>query len=540
MQLTLEKVLTFDCLNKAVPLTNKKGLSKRVTSIMIMEAPDVENWAHAGVMILSSYFALQHLSDKELQQLFKKMRDLNVAAFVLKKDRLITDIPVDIVDYCELFNVPLIQIPKETQYETILLEVMRALLNQNLSLLDIYHKAHNRFTRLALTEPTLEETLEVLKSLIHQPVTLINELTKDTFSTDPELADFYVIEMQPLNKKHYMNFDYTRCLVNYETMPDQKNPSILTAMIPNVNRVPYQLVIHEQDGLIADEAYMAIENAISFLQMELLKHYALSQNDLTYRNEILSDLLNNRTENREEFLQKAAVLKLDPSKSYQVIVFTFKNILGHLDTLQKQLFQFRVYFLEQLAGKNLRFAYQVRKDKIVLIMEQTIDQAALKDVLESNLALSKKITKTEELKINGSISMSGSLFDLPDRYNQAQDIQRAIELFGKSNQLYTYADIGVFQLFLKSANAHELQHYIPEKLLSLHQQNPELTETLKVFLDTTQNFKLTGDKLFVHPKTVRYRINKIKELTGIDFLDPEELLQYNIGLRLLSIMPADN
>src|SRR5690606_28101025 len=103
------------------------------------------------------------------------------------------------------------QIPKETQYETILLEVMRALLNQNLSLLDIYHKAHNRFTRLALTEPTLEETLEVLKSLIHQPVTLINELTNDTFSTDPELADFYVTEMKPLNKKHYMNFDYTRC-----------------------------------------------------------------------------------------------------------------------------------------------------------------------------------------------------------------------------------------------------------------------------------------------------------------------------------------
>ena len=109
---------------------------------------------------------------------------------------------------------------------------------------------------------------------------------------------------------------------------------------------------------------------------------------------------------------------------------------------------------------------------------------------------------------------------------------------GKSNQLYTYADIGVFQLFLKSTNSEQLQHYIPVKLLQLHQQNPELTETLKVFLDTTQNFKLTGDKLFIHPKTVRYRINKIKELTQIDFFDPEELLQYNIGLRLLTILPS--
>lgn len=538
MHLTLGKVLTFDSLDHAVLLTGTNALSNPVTSIMVMEAPDIENWAHSGVMLLSSYFALQHLSDKELQQLFKKMRDLNIAAFVLKKDRLIKNIPADIVDYCDQFNIPLIQISKETQYETILLEVMRALLNQNLSLLDIYHKAHNRFTRLALKEPSLKETLAVLKSLIHQPVSLKNELTKETISTDPELTDYYIQNTVSLNKQRYMNFDYTRCQVKYEMFPEHQHSSLLTAMIPNVNGAPYQLIVHEQEDVIADEAYMAIENAISFLQMELLKGYALSQNDLTYRNEILSDLLNNRTENREEYLQKAAVLKLKESAVYQVVVFTFKDIPADSNTLQKRLFQFRVVFLEQLSAKNLSFAYQVRKDKIVLIMEHTKNEATLKSDLDKALTLSKNITKMDDLKINGSISIPGKLFDLPDRYNQAQDIQRAIELFGKSNQLYTYADIGVFQLFLKSTTSEQLQHYIPEKLLQIHQQNPELSETLKVFLDTTQNFKLTGDKLFIHPKTVRYRINKIKELTQIDFFDPEELLQYNIGLRLLSILPS--
>lgn len=538
MQLTLQKVLTFDSLNQAVLLAGKTALANPVTGIMVMEAPDIENWAHSGVMILSSYFALQDLSEEELQRLFQKMRDLEVAAFVLKKDRLIKTIPADIVHYCDQFAVPLIQIPKETKYEKILLEVMRALLNQNLGLLDIYHKTHNQFTRLALKEPTLQETVAVLKDLIDQPVTLKNELSQEVVSTDPELTHYQVNKTTPLNKQQYMNFDYTRCIVSYETISESAPSTLLTAAIPNLNAIPYQLIIHEQKQLTADEDYMAIENAISFLQMELLKRYALTQNDLTYRNEILSDLLNDRTENREELLQKAAVLKLKPTAAYQVVSFTFKDIAAELATAQKRLFQFRTYFLEQLSRKQLQFAYLARKDKIILTVEQTKEEADLKNDLEKALLLSKKVTKTEDLKINGSISMPGTLFDLPELYNQAREIQRAIELFGKSNQLYTYADIGIFQLFLKSSDPQQLQHFIPEKLLQLHQLDPELTETLKVFLDTTQNFKLTGDKLFIHPKTVRYRINKIKEQTQIDFSDPEELLQYNIGLRLLKILPS--
>ncbi|SFH63876.1 hypothetical protein [Pisciglobus halotolerans] len=141
-----------------------------------------------------------------------------------------------------------------------------------------------------------------------------------------------------------------------------------------MNAIPYQLIIHEQKQLTADEDYMAIENAISFLQMELLKRYALTQNDLTYRNEILSDLLNDRTENREELLQKAAILKLKPTAAYQVVSFTFKDIAAELTTAQKRLFQFRTCFLEQLSRKQLHFTYLARKDKIILTVEQTKEE----------------------------------------------------------------------------------------------------------------------------------------------------------------------
>lgn len=46
--------------------------------------------------------------------------------------------------------------------------------------------------------------------------------------------------------------------------------------------------------------------------------------------------------------------------------------------------------------------------------------------------------------------------------------------------------------------------------------DPELTDTLLVYLlDTNMNIKQTGELLYVHKNTVKYRIQKITELTGI-------------------------
>lgn len=504
---------------------------------MVMEAPDVENWANPGVIILSSYYALQNLSEEQLKKLFKKMKQLDIAAFILKKDRLIKAIPSVITRYCEEFDIPLIQIPKNLKYEKIILEIMRALLNQNLSLLDIYHKTHDQFTRLALKEPSLEDTLFVLEELIHKPVSLKNLLNNKIISTDSDLNNYSIQQSVPLKQQQYMNHDYVRSCVFYtkETVAPRES-TILTVPIPNLNETPYELIIHEQKVLSAAEDYMAIENAVSFLQMELLKRYAISQNDQTYRNEIISDLLNNRIENQEDLLQKAAILKLKPTTEYQVVSFTFDVSVNYVEAEQKRLTQFRIYFREELSRKNLTFAYLARKDKLILILEKNKEECLLKDILNQALIVSKKRTHTEDLQINSSISIPGSIFDLADLYDQTREIQRAVELFGEPNQLHTYKDIGIFQLLLKSTDSKELEQYIPEPLLKLHQQDKDLTATLKTFLDTTQNYKATGDQLFIHPKTVRYRINKIKELIHIDFSDPEELLQINIGLRLLKLI----
>ncbi|MFC7557950.1 helix-turn-helix domain-containing protein [Paenibacillus farraposensis] len=54
-----------------------------------------------------------------------------------------------------------------------------------------------------------------------------------------------------------------------------------------------------------------------------------------------------------------------------------------------------------------------------------------------------------------------------------------------------------------------------------------------------QNGAKTAEELYVHYKTVTYRIERIKEITGIDLEDPDEVLSVQVGLKIL-VLIGDN
>jgi purine catabolism regulator len=82
----------------------------------------------------------------------------------------------------------------------------------------------------------------------------------------------------------------------------------------------------------------------------------------------------------------------------------------------------------------------------------------------------------------------------------------------------------------------ELKDFVEEMLAPLlaydaHKKG-ELYKTLQVFLENNCNVKETAAKLYTHYNTILYRINKIKELTGVDFNHPDQKLNLQVAMRL--------
>ena len=104
--------------------------------------------------------------------------------------------------------------------------------------------------------------------------------------------------------------------------------------------------------------------------------------------------------------------------------------------------------------------------------------------------------------------------------------------------------IGFFyHVMEKMKNINQLQAFIPESLNELRQydiqKNGELVDTLECYLNVNQSLKKTSELMFIHYRTASYRLQKIIEITNIDFNNAAEVLSVRnglIALRALEVM----
>jgi sugar diacid utilization regulator len=110
----------------------------------------------------------------------------------------------------------------------------------------------------------------------------------------------------------------------------------------------------------------------------------------------------------------------------------------------------------------------------------------------------------------------------------------------------SFEETGAYRLLLPavSEDPSELQGFYEETVSPLvgydEQYETELVRTLETFLDSDGNVARTAEKLFTHRHTIRYRLERVRELTSLDVSSTDGRERLSLGLkamRVLGIVP---
>ncbi len=105
--------------------------------------------------------------------------------------------------------------------------------------------------------------------------------------------------------------------------------------------------------------------------------------------------------------------------------------------------------------------------------------------------------------------------------------------------LHFYRDIGIYKILLPYAQDSWLQNYYDEIILPIKKHDElyhtEMFQTAVKYIEKDGNMKATADSLFIHENTVRYRINKIKEVLHMKDLEGSFYEQLSIAVKLYKI-----
>jgi sugar diacid utilization regulator len=130
--------------------------------------------------------------------------------------------------------------------------------------------------------------------------------------------------------------------------------------------------------------------------------------------------------------------------------------------------------------------------------------------------------------------------DLQRAYNEALLALNVVE--GDSERtVLAYEETGTYQLLLPyMSDPAELKRFYAETVRPLvaydEQYETDLLGTLATFLDCDANVNATASRLITHRHTIRYRFERVRELTGLDVSSTDGREKLSLGLKAMRVL----
>ena len=108
--------------------------------------------------------------------------------------------------------------------------------------------------------------------------------------------------------------------------------------------------------------------------------------------------------------------------------------------------------------------------------------------------------------------------------------------------LITFEETGAYRLLLPamSEDPTELQRFHDETVAPLlaydDQYETELVRTVETFLEADGNVAKTAERLFTHRHTIRYRLDRVRELSGLDVSSTDGRERLSLGLKAMRVL----
>jgi sugar diacid utilization regulator len=133
--------------------------------------------------------------------------------------------------------------------------------------------------------------------------------------------------------------------------------------------------------------------------------------------------------------------------------------------------------------------------------------------------------------------------DPVDLYRAGKEAELAANVAeAEGRTLLAFEDTGAYRLLLPamSEDPGELESFFQETLAPLaaydEQYETELVKTVETYLDNDGNVAQTAASLFTHRHTVRYRLERVKELTGHDIGSSAGREKLSLGLKAMRVL----
>ncbi|QJD85919.1 PucR family transcriptional regulator [Cohnella herbarum] len=547
--MTLDDLLQIPVFHEAKMVAGHKGSSNTVTSVNMMDAPDIIDFLKPEELLLTTAFAVKD-QPEALETLVSLMAGNGCAGLGIKTKRFLSEIPINVLKLADRLSFPIIELPLDQALGEMLGQSLSFVLEKKTEELRFALEMHQSFSRMAMNGKGLTEIIDSLATLLECPVLLLDRKPEPlSYSVHfghppyqmiiPTILRFYLEhpDLDPVVRQFCL-LDPTPMrpieIIAYPINTDRHQGSLLV-LNPLLKSIPLPRLVVEQ-----------VANIIGF---EMMKRQAVKERSRRYKNEFFSDLIEGRVASDQEIINRGKNYGLLNSSPYICVVAKEDQTTDHFPyriehRSAEDIYAKRDYLYAQLKYEftklGLPFVMFTKNDLIVLLFSsqrtESSEEALLKRISTAQEQLYQRLSIPVSFGVGTPVEQ---LIDIPLTYSQAFDALQSGFLANMRMFVQSYRAKETVDL-LRLINNEDLIEFwrdsFKELLKKEDKEKEDLMKTLRVYLDNQCQIAETAKQLYIHRNTVIYRLDKCEQLTNRHLRDPSDSLRLRIAFVIDSLL----
>jgi sugar diacid utilization regulator len=287
-------------------------------------------------------------------------------------------------------------------------------------------------------------------------------------------------------------------------------------------------------GEVTDRGALEVLSALAALEVERARSADWGNEAAVL--DLVGGLLDGSLTEGDDITQRAAEVGCDLSRGGGVLMVRAHSGSAREGDWRSRVVDLTVRTIRSVAPGSIAAMGELEEGSIVGVVVPTPDEERLlkvQDALERELPRSLRgLTVT----ISRSRPAAG-----PDDFERAAREARLALNVGEAEgrSPIAFEDTGAYRLLL-GTTSEELHSFYSETVEPLvlydEQYETDLVSTVEAYLDSDANVPATAKKMFTHRHTIRYRLERIRDLSGHDATATEGRERLGLGIKAMRVL----
>jgi sugar diacid utilization regulator len=275
------------------------------------------------------------------------------------------------------------------------------------------------------------------------------------------------------------------------------------------------LVMYDPDGKAGEHEETALVHGSTVLAMELARLRSLAETEMRLGRDLVDELLAGTDE--PNVLARAQALGYAMDRPHRVVVIEGPDQAGDGDAL--------FHAVRRAARETGLGSFLVPRGRTVVVLAEADREwpdvrAAVREHLGGGRC---------RVGVGGPCLRPA---DFPRSYHEAGLALRMQYTAGGTDRITVFDDLGVYRILAEVQEADSIERFVRQWLGQLldydAEKRTDLVETLTRYLENGGSYDATARAVAVHRSTLKYRLQRIREISGHDLTDPDT--QFNLQL----------